>query len=104
MRAFLAIELPDAARQHLVSVQAAVAGAAPKAARVAAANLHLTVKFLGETDEKTIDALSESLQKIHRPGAVMLQAQGLECFPLRGPIRIIGAGVGGDLTPLLALH
>src|SRR5437899_1233545 len=104
MRAFLAIELPDDARQHLVRLQSAIAEAAPKAALVAPPNLHLTLKFLGEVDEKTVVALSESLEKIHRPGAVLLQAQDLECFPLRGPIRIIGAGVGGDLTPLLALH
>jgi 2'-5' RNA ligase len=104
MRAFLAIELPDAVREHLVGVQSSIADAAPKAALVAAANLHLTVKFLGEIDEKTLDALNESLDKIHRVGAVMLQVQELECFPLRGPIRIIGAGVGGNLTPLLALH
>jgi 2'-5' RNA ligase len=105
MRAFIAIELPDAVREHLARVQAAIADLDLKAAKpIPRDNLHITVKFLGAIDPKKVDELAESLQLIHRPGAAMLQAQDLECFPLRGRIRIIGAGVGGDLTPLLALH
>ncbi|HSV13719.1 MAG TPA: RNA 2',3'-cyclic phosphodiesterase [Tepidisphaeraceae bacterium] len=104
MRLFLAIELPRVVREHLRGLQAIVAEYAPKAALVPTENLHLTIKFLGEVDDRRLAALEESLEKLHRVGVIMLQAQDLECFPLRGPIRIIGAAVGGDLTPLLALQ
>jgi 2'-5' RNA ligase len=104
VRVFLAIELPDTVREHLVRVQAVVNDVAPKAVLVGALNLHLTLKFLGEIDERKLSDLSESLEKIHRPGPVMLQAQDVECFPSRGPIHIVGGAIGGDLTPLLAVH
>jgi 2'-5' RNA ligase len=103
VRAFFAIELPQDVREHLLGVQQMIGDIAPSAARVAGDQLHLTLKFLGEISPDVLDSLNESVEKLHRPGPIPLQAQDLECFPSRGPIRIVGAAIGGDLIPLLAL-
>lgn len=103
MRVFFAIELPANARQHLSGVQQVIGDIAPKAARVAVDHLHLTLKFVGDVPVGAIDPLCESVEKVHRPGALPLQAQDLECFPPRGAARIVAAAIGGDVIPLLAL-
>jgi 2'-5' RNA ligase len=104
MRLFLAIELPDDARAHLVDVQRRLSSEIAKASWTKPENLHLTLKFLGEVDEKRADALVESLSKIAVDGAIALAAERVVCFPPRGPVRIVAAALGGTVAPLLALH
>jgi 2'-5' RNA ligase len=103
MRLFLAIELPDDVREHLVRVQQAIAGLAPKASLTKPENLHVTLKFLGEVDERRTAELCDSLAKV--TGAVIeLSADRLECFPTRGPLRIIAAGMRGSEKALAGVH
>src|SRR6266550_2352900 len=103
MRLFLAIELPDDVREHLVRVQEALATVMPEVAMTRAENLHVTLKFLGEVDDRGTVSLCESLAKI-RGAAMELSARGVECYPKRGPIRIIAAGMDGSLVALRGLH
>src|SRR5437016_5643438 len=103
MRLFLAIELPDDVRDHLVRVQTALTPVMPDVAITRAQNLHVTVKFLGEVDDRRTVSLCESLAKI-RGAAMELSAQRIECFPMRGPIRIVAAAMEGSLAALRALH
>ncbi len=104
MRLFLAIEIPPAVREHLCAVQTIVAPLAPRATLTTAANLHLTVKFLGEVSDAKFDSLIDSLQKVGRPGVVDLTAVGLECFGSGNSIRVVGATIGGDLRALTGLN
>jgi RNA 2',3'-cyclic 3'-phosphodiesterase len=104
MRMFLAIELPDSARAHLVDVQRRLGAEIAKASWTKPENLHLTLKFLGEVDAKRSDALVESLSRIGVDGAIELRAEHVVCFPPRGPVRIIAAALGGTVAPLQALH
>ncbi|HYF58899.1 MAG TPA: RNA 2',3'-cyclic phosphodiesterase [Burkholderiaceae bacterium] len=59
MRLFLAIEPDDAARAALAALAERVA-AATGARAVPAANLHLTLVFLGEVDPARVDALRDA--------------------------------------------
>lgn len=104
MRLFLAIELDDAARGHLVAVQGKIAPLLGKASLTPAENLHLTLKFLGEVEPRRADALAESLAKVRGPEGIELVAAGVECFPDRGPVRIITAALGGQVEALAAVH
>ncbi len=103
VRLFLAIELPDEVRSHLIEVRKALESVLPKVAYTRAENLHLTLKFLGEVEPKRLDAITESLGKISTT-RIELVGQALECFPNRGSIRIVAASMGGTLAPLGALH
>jgi 2'-5' RNA ligase len=102
VRLFLAIELPEDVRSHLVSVRERLAQSLPKISYTKPDNLHLTLKFLGDVEQKKVDAITQSLELI-KPARIELHARGIECFPHRGPIRIVTAAMDGTLPPLRAL-
>ena len=102
MRLFLAIELPDDVRNHLLVARERLETGLPKIAYTKPSNLHLTLKFLGEVEKKRVDAIVESLSKISTQ-RMELHAAGIDCFPARGPIRIVTAAMNGTLPPLRAL-
>lgn len=104
MRLFIAIELPEAARQHLAAVQQALKPHHEKASFTKPENLHLTLKFLGEVDDKRAAALRESLSKVRSSSPIVLAADRVECFPSRGGVRIIAAGMSGQVAALGAVH
>ena len=107
MRLFLAIELSDAARRVLGGMSRAwrenwddgllgLGVECPPASWVRAENLHVTLKFLGEVSEHQVPGVCESLATI--AGAQMrLQPDRIDCLPERGAVRVISAGVGGEL-------
>ena len=102
MRLFLAIELPGDVRAHLLEARKRLEQAIPKIAYTRPDNLHLTLKFLGEVESKKLDAIIESLSKI-TTSPLELHAMQIDCFPNRGPIRIVTAALGGTLAPLRSL-
>jgi 2'-5' RNA ligase len=96
MRMFIAIELPDDVRQQLIAVRDRIASSIAKASFTADPNLHITLKFLGEVGPRQQAQLSESLSLIRTGGSIDLHAEGIECFPPRGGVRIIAAGFAGE--------
>jgi 2'-5' RNA ligase len=102
MRLFLAVELPQEVREHLLKVRQTLEGALPKVSYTRGENLHLTLKFLGDVEPKRVDAITESLGHIKSP-QFELFANAIECFPHRGPIKVITAALDGTLPPLRAL-
>lgn len=66
-RLFFAIELPDEVQQSLINWRAV--HFAPEAGRpVAAANLHMTLAFLGDISPEKQRALEALAGRIHQPG------------------------------------
>jgi RNA 2',3'-cyclic 3'-phosphodiesterase len=125
MRLFVAVELPQPVRQHLVDVQSALRPLAAGAAWVAAEKLHLTVKFLGEVDDGCVAELCTALDRASgdpadsqrddgpphppppcrpSPHPPVLRAGDIKCFPPRGPVRIVAAGLEGDVSSLRGVH
>ena len=102
MRVFLSIELPHDVRSHLLVARSRLETGLPKIAYTKPENLNLTLKFLGEVEKKRVAAIVESLAKISTQ-RMELQATGIDCFPARGPIRIVTAAMDGTLPPLRAL-
>ena len=102
MRLFLAIELSNDVRGHLVAARQRLEAGLPKIAYTRAENLHLTLKFLGDVEEKKLEAINTSLAMI-RSSAIELRGAGIDCFPSRGPIRIVAARLEGSVAPLRAL-
>ena len=102
MRLFLAIELPHDVRSHLLAARQRLESGLPKISYTKGENLHITLKFLGDVEPKRVDAITDSLVKISTQ-RIELHASGIECFPNRGPIRIVAAAMDGTLPPLKAL-
>ncbi|MGE3174433.1 MAG: RNA 2',3'-cyclic phosphodiesterase [Planctomycetota bacterium] len=98
MRAFVALELPDEVRRAGAALGARLAEVA--AVRpVPEGQLHLTLKFLGDIDERQGVQLGSALAAETWP-SMRLQLRGLGQFPPRGAPHVVWAGVEGDLQRL----
>ncbi len=95
IRAFIAIELPADVRAQLEAVIKRLRAARAAAVRwVAVGNIHLTLKFLGESDSTDLTRLGGLLQGIAarcRPAELIVG--GLGCFPNNRQPRVIWVGM-----------
>jgi len=55
--------------------------------------LHLTLKFLGETDDSKLPQVLDQLRTIPMPEPIRLATAGVVCLPPQGPIRIVAAAL-----------
>ncbi|MDQ4105945.1 MAG: RNA 2',3'-cyclic phosphodiesterase [Actinomycetota bacterium] len=68
------------------------------------ANVHLTLKFLGDTAEESLPALRETLDVVcNRHEQFEIEPRGIGAFPSARKARIVWAGVGQGSASLLAL-
>mgnify|MGYP001218840717 CR=1 FL=1 len=103
MRLFLAIHLTDAAIDHLRKVQAMVRPIVPDANFTRDVNLHVTLRFLGETPADRLDRVRDAVRAVCDGGALALQATQMVFFPPAGGARVVGARVGGGSVDQLLL-
>jgi 2'-5' RNA ligase len=107
IRCFIAIEMGPAVRQALAQVSELLSEQVEsRAVRwVKPANIHLTLRFLGDTDPAAIIEIGESLDDIVSEFASFeLGLAELGCFPNPRKPRVIWIGVGGDVGQLVALQ
>lgn len=99
MRTFIAIALPKEIRDRLAKLQESLKAAGADVKWVAADNIHLTLKFLGETNEKKLDrlgAIIEDVAKNKKP--YVIQIASLGAFPGINSPRVIWVGAAkGDM-------
>ena len=93
-RAFIALELTPAGRRVAVAIQEELRRSSAKVRWVEPANLHVTLKFLGDAEpaalERLADRLSETLQGTPR---VPLTVEGAGAFPSASRPRVVWAGL-----------
>src|SRR5690606_19483032 len=68
-----------------------------------AANIHLTLRFIGETDNAGAERFAVSLARV-RVEPFILPVGDVGVFPTRGPAKVLWAGVGNGHTPLYQLR
>jgi len=94
MRLFVAIELLDSARQSLTGVQEALRPKCPDVRWVRPEQLHLTVKYLGDVDDRDAAGVSEAISRAGSASKSFAMSVGeCGCFPEWGSVRIVWAGV-----------
>jgi 2'-5' RNA ligase len=95
VRAFIAIPLPATFRQGLAELRQELERFALDGVRwVAPQNIHLTLKFLGDTPRSGLPAMEEALSRVVEGEALFsLQSQGLGAFPSWRNPRVIWAGL-----------
>ena len=111
IRAFIAIDLPPAVKAALADVAATLAGRVPRGAVGTAAvrwvrpeQMHLTLRFLGDTPTDKLPHLAAALDALaagHAPFTMHLTNVG--CFPNARRPRVVWVGLGGEEAKLLAL-
>src|SRR5690242_19962239 len=102
MRLFIAMELPQEVRQQFAGWQDALRELVrPKVSWTKPENLHLTLKFIGEANEEQTAAIRQALAKVAGQ-PLTLAIAGLMRLPPRGPTRVIGAKLTGEVAKLHA--
>lgn len=99
MRLFIALPLPEALTARLIASMGGVAGARWQSA----AQLHLTLAFLGDVDGARLPDLDAALSAIPMP-PIALSAKGVGHFANKGRAHAIWAAAepAGHLTQLAA--
>ena len=105
MRAFLAIDLPEHARSSLARLQDELAQSGADVKWVGPAQVHVTLKFLGEITEDERHAVETLVARVtasEAPFAIRLNALG--AFPSLTAPRVVwvGVGEGGEVVSRIA--
>ena len=99
MRLFVAIALDDQVKEAMLTASAAFEAERKAHVRwLKKDQLHLTLKFLGEVDERRLPEIEDVLHgAAERTAAFSLKFSRCGCFPERGPVRIVW--IGGEQCP-----
>lgn len=104
MRCFFAIDVPGDVRELLVRVQEELRRSGADVKWVEPANLHLSLKFLGEVSEEQRTRLRDLVAvEVLRWPPLALTYGGVGAFPERGTPRIVWAGATGEIDRLAGL-
>jgi 2'-5' RNA ligase len=110
MRLFIGVELPAAVKEmaakQLDDLKQRVRKAAPSVSIrwVEAANLHLTLWFIGEVDEARAEAIRSSMERPFTTPRFDVKLEGLGVFPPGGLPRVVWIGLAAGREPLIGLY
>ena len=108
IRAFIAIELPENVRLALFQGGQALSerlNSSGVVRWVPSENLHLTLRFLGDSDNDQLEKVESGINDIaQRSTDFELYLGKLGCVPNRGKPRIIWVDLGGNLAALSLLQ
>ena len=96
MRLFVALDIPDAVRRALRELIARLKPECDDARWVRPEGMHVTLKFLGETDGAKLDSIKAALSPVNSDRPVDLDFRGLGFFPNEFHPRVIWCGVKGS--------
>jgi 2'-5' RNA ligase len=105
IRSFIAVELPDDVLSAVSRVQGQLKSYGFRTKWVRPANIHVTLKFLGDIDSGTIDAIASAMVSA-ADGCVpiSLRAKGIGVFPNTKRPRVLWAGLTGEVNLLIDLQ
>lgn len=111
MRTFVAVEVPETTRVRIVALQQRLEAEMAQAQVggcirwTAAANLHLTLRFLGDTTAEQVRQVQVALAAAATVSTPLaLAVGGLGCFPHFRRPKIVWLALSGEVTPLTALQ
>ncbi|NLF24878.1 MAG: RNA 2',3'-cyclic phosphodiesterase [Deltaproteobacteria bacterium] len=104
MRLFVAVNLCDQVKAELLRLQEILLRRCPEIRPIAAAQMHLTLKFLGEVEDANLPAARSAMQHAALQNASFTaRLCGCGCFPEKGRLRVVWVGLDaadGALTTL----
>jgi 2'-5' RNA ligase len=104
LRCFVAVNLPEGIREGIGAFLDREAGGVPGVAWVAPPRLHMTLKFLGDVEERRIPGLGEALDAgLSGAAPFTLGLQGAGAFPSVERPRVVWVGVSAGARELAAL-
>lgn len=105
IRTFIAVEIPAAVRQQLAALQHSLAPHAEGVKWVDPEKVHLTLKFLGEVDEREIYEVCKRVEEVAGAWtAFECSVARAGAFPNASRPRVIWAGVARGATELTEIR
>ena len=90
----MALELDESIRNRLVAAQEALASAGARVRWVAPRNLHLTIKFLGDVEDRFLGEVCDiAARSAAQVEPFEFAVAGLSAVPPAGNLRMIWAGI-----------
>lgn len=103
MRLFVAVSLPSDIRDRLAVAQERLRRVQADVSWVRAENIHVTLKFLGDTEEKRLERIRPALAEVARESAPFsMEVTGVGSFGGRVP-RVVWVGVGEGAERIVRL-
>ncbi|MFZ1400975.1 MAG: RNA 2',3'-cyclic phosphodiesterase [Candidatus Promineifilaceae bacterium] len=107
IRLFIAIELPEGVKEALAETAVSLTKNVPAGAIrwVGREQMHLTLRFLGDTAVAQLPALHDELTQLaarHQP--FQLRLRGVGAFPNAKRPRVVWAGLAGELARLQTMQ
>ena len=104
MRIFIALEIPEGIQQELADLQNLLRSINARITWTSPVNIHLTIRFLGEITDRSLDEVIESCRPaVERVRPFSLALEGVGVFPNQRQPRILWAGLKGEITSLTEL-
>jgi 2'-5' RNA ligase len=104
-RTFIALDVGKTIRDRLLALQANLTQTGAEVKWVEEANLHLTLLFLGEVDNRDLIAISRAVEEAAATQpALELSIEGVGCFPNMRRPRVVWVGVGKGVEEVRSLH
>ena len=105
IRTFLALDPGKLLRDRVQNLQDELAEQGASVKWVEAANLHLTLLFLGEVEDRDLAAICRATSKVaDKIEPFTLTLEGVGCFPNMRRPRVLWVGVGEGNEAVTALH
>ncbi|MBN1396039.1 MAG: RNA 2',3'-cyclic phosphodiesterase [Pirellulales bacterium] len=105
LRAFVAVEISEPLRARAGELIAALDGSAANVKWVEPHNLHLTLKFLGETHQRQIADVCRAVERGAASVAPFhLEVRGAGAFPNAARPRTVWLGAGAGAEEMVLLH
>ncbi len=105
IRTFLGIDVGADIRAQLVTLQEELTGAEAEVNWVEPENMHITLLFLGEVDQReTIDICRAAQKAVAAMPPFVLSIEGVGCFPNARRPRTLWVGVGKGADEVCAVH
>ncbi|MFO0844501.1 MAG: RNA 2',3'-cyclic phosphodiesterase [Gemmataceae bacterium] len=105
LRTFLAVEVTPSIRDRLGELQETLARSADAVKWVEGENLHVTLIFLGDVDERDVTDVCRAVSKVCAAvPAFSMSVEGVGTFGNPRRPRTIWAGVGRGAAELVAMH
>ena len=101
LKTFLSIPVPDEVKSKKNMLYTTLEHSEGSINWVKNINLHLTIKYLGDTPESSVETIIEHLSKTTctvKPFNLKIRDTG--CFPIPDRPRVLWLGIGGETDPL----
>jgi 2'-5' RNA ligase len=105
LRTFIAVAIDKAIRDRAIALQEALGRAGADVKWVEPENMHVTLLFLGEVEDRTVPAVCRVVADVAAGlPPFEMTVTGAGCFPSPRRPRTLWVGIGEGLQELVALH